>query len=160
MQGQNPRQSTSNYAEKYHVDAASTQFPALLTASRTIALHLNKDWVSWGEGRGNTCAWKAGRGGGGRPALLPSLPGHSLDHDHGHCHGHCKPFARGWLGLVEAGFYVSGTDTKVGRKRQKVRKGLVSEGHKGYRQRLEWEKREDPVKGVFLSINVYIVFTA
>lgn len=71
MRGQNPRQSTSNYAEKYHIDAASERFPALLMASHTIALHLNKDWVSWGEGRGNTCALKARGRGNAQPSFPP-----------------------------------------------------------------------------------------
>lgn len=57
----------------------------------------------------------------------PSPPGHG--HDHGHRHGYRKPFIRAWLSLVEAGFEVSGMDTKVGRKPHKERKGLVSEGH-------------------------------
>lgn len=97
--GQKPRESTSNYAEKYHGDAASEWSSALLTGSRTTALHLNKDWVSWGEGERKHLTQKGLRAG---THSSPSPPGHG--HDHGHHHGHCKPFIRAWLSLVEAGF--------------------------------------------------------
>ena len=50
----------------------------------------------------------------------------------GHGHGRCRPFGRGWPGLVEAGFYVSGLHAKMGEKNQnteeKVSKELVSRG--------------------------------
>lgn len=62
--------------------------------------HLNSVWLLWGE-KGEEC--------------LPSVPV-----GHGHGRGHCRPFTRGRLSLVEAGFYARGIDAKVGRKGQNI----------------------------------------
>lgn len=91
----------------------------------------------------------------GRPSPQ-SLPGHS------HGHGPCRPLGRGLLNLVEAGFYVSGVDAKVGDKQQKNKeksKKRVGEQRLDKLQAVdsqEWEKKGETLKGIFLSFYKYL----